>query len=328
MTTLTINLPQTSYPLTIEPGSADNVLNYYQTNNCFVMITDEGVPPSVVERIQKQLNPVTTITLPSGESTKSIETYHRIVATLLKQNISKTTTLVALGGGVIGDLTGFVASTYYRGINYIQIPTTLLSMVDSSIGGKTAINMQNVKNVVGTFYHPSAVIIDPNLLNTLPNRHIANGMAEVIKMALIGDADFAKALLNDIPIPTLIERAIRIKKQIVEKDPRDTHERHLLNHGHTIAHAIEALEPNLLHGECVAIGMKKMAKGELYETLLDDLLTKYDLTIQCTLKKDQLYNHILHDKKIKHDTLNIALIKNVGKGYIKSIKIEDIKSYL
>ena len=327
MKKLTVNFGTSKYPVYI----ADNIIKTLQhIPGDLLLITDTNIPKDKITTIQTQLSPKHTITLPPGENSKSLKTYESIIQTLLEKDFTKSTTIIACGGGVVGDLSGFIASTFYRGIDYIQIPTTLLAMADSSIGSKVALNINHNKNIIGAFYHPKAVYIDPTFLTSLPKRHLANGYAEIIKMALIKDASLYKALQdNTIPFETLITKALTIKKALVEQDPYDTSQRHLLNYGHTIGHALETHHyPTYLHGECIATGMKCMARNTPIESSLTTLFEKYDISTTIPYDKETLFKHIKHDKKRLGETITIALVEKPGNGFIKTININDIKQYL
>ncbi|MBR6356861.1 MAG: 3-dehydroquinate synthase, partial [Lachnospiraceae bacterium] len=240
--------------------------------------------------------------------------------------------VVAVGGGVVGDLSGFAAACYMRGIDFYNIPTTLLSQVDSSIGGKTAIDLDGVKNIVGAFYQPKKVLIDPDTLKTLDKRQFSAGMAEVIKMALTSNANLF-ALIRDSKDPEedleeIIVSALQIKKDVVEQDPKENGLRKILNFGHTIGHAIESLEDGrLLHGECVALGMLPMCEESVRKELLP-LLKKFDLPTTYDKDKQQLMPLILHDKKMQKDSLSVIYVPQIGQYEIRNIQPEEMEMLL
>ncbi|MBD9097915.1 MAG: iron-containing alcohol dehydrogenase, partial [Ruminococcaceae bacterium] len=205
------------YTVHIERGTLRRAGEILPLNRRVLVVTDSGVPKEYAETVCAQCAAPTAVTLPSGEETKSFSSLQALCRVMLEKGFTRTDAVVAVGGGVIGDLAGFAASVYMRGIDFFNFPTTLLSQVDSSIGGKTAVNFEGVKNVIGTFYQPSAVLIDPLTLDTLPKRQIASGMAEVIKMAATFDADLFEALENgNLPIEEIIARALQIKARVVE----------------------------------------------------------------------------------------------------------------
>ena len=254
------------YPVTIGGGALDRVVaavDALDPSNRVAVITDETVGPLYAARVAEPMGSRCIIlTLPPGEENKTRQTWARLTDEMLEAGLGRDTVVVALGGGVVGDVAGFVAATFMRGVAFVQVPTTLLAMVDASVGGKTGVDTRHGKNLVGAFHNPSAVIIDPRVLETLPERETRAGFAEIIKHGIIADAEYfekSKDFLRD-PQPSLLEELIRhsidIKASIVAADERETGLRKVLNFGHTIGHAIEAAcNYELLHGECVAIGM-------------------------------------------------------------------------
>ncbi len=271
-----------------------------------------------------------------GEDSKNAKNYLDILNYLATNNFHRNDTIVALGGGVVGDLAGFVASTYMRGISLIMIPTTLLSMVDSSVGGKNAINLESGKNLVGTFYQPSLVYIATNFLHSLPNREILSGMGEVIKYAFIGEnicyEDLQKGITKE-----LIYKCLQVKSQIVEDDEKESGKRKLLNLGHTIGHAIEkASEYRLSHGECVIKGLqfsldisKKLGilSDENYKKALQ-ILTITDADITCLYTKEQLFTYIKSDKKSSGEYIDFIVVNNNLLSEIKRISVKELYSLI
>ncbi len=271
---ITVDLGQRSYDILIGPGLIDSagaqISSRLDTPRAFI-ITDANVAPLLGDRLAASLEAAgidhEMIVLPPGEATKSFGPFENLLDELLQRGIERATTLVALGGGVIGDITGFAASTLLRGINYVQVPTTLLAQVDSSVGGKTAINARHGKNLIGSFYQPRLVVADTQTLDTLPRRELLAGYAEVVKYGLLGDAEFfawleanGAALLSgdDQARIYAVAKSCRMKAAIVAEDEQERGRRTLLNLGHTFAHALEAetgFGELMLHGEAVAIGM-------------------------------------------------------------------------
>ncbi|MBQ5929428.1 MAG: 3-dehydroquinate synthase, partial [Clostridia bacterium] len=242
-------------------------------------------------------------------------------------NMTRSDAVVAVGGGVVGDLSGFIASSYMRGVDFYNIPTTLLSMVDSSVGGKTAIDMHGVKNVVGAFYQPKGVIADVNLLTTLSKRQISNGLAESIKMSLTSDEKLFSLLEScDIEdnLEEIIIRSIDIKRAVVERDEKESGERKVLNFGHTLAHGIESANTfsDLYHGEAVAIGMVAVTNGEVKNRLIS-VLEKVNLPTMFTGDIDKALSFVIHDKKCKGDNVDVVLVSKIGSYEIKTIKVTD-----
>lgn len=326
---LNVPLEGKEYNIIIKKGILNELESHIDIDKKYVIITDSNIPKKYLNSILPQLNDPFVIKVPEGETSKSINVAYEIINKMIEASITRSATIIALGGGVIGDLAGFVASIFMRGIDFIQIPTTLLSQIDSSVGGKVGINADKMKNAIGSFKQPKMVLIDPYTLFTLDRRQLNNGIAEMIKYGLIKD----KKLFNDLQSKDVFENieeyiysCVSIKTEIVLEDEFDYGLRQLLNFGHTIGHAIEQ-ESNykLLHGECVAIGMFLMAKGEMYEEDLKNLLIKYNLPYTHDYSVEALYNYIKTDKKVANKTLNIILVKEVGNGFIKPINIQDIK---
>ncbi len=276
------------------------------------------------------------VRIPSGERSKTLAQAEKLYRTLARANFERKSWLVALGGGVVGDLTGFVAATYLRGIPYVQVPTTLVSQVDASIGGKTGVDIPEGKNLVGSFYHPRLIWIDPALLKSLPEKHWRNGLAEVIKYGAIRDRKLFRLLERKIDrlakgfspdwVP-VIARCARIKAEVVEKDPAETTGlRAILNFGHSVGHAIEAADGyrEYLHGEAISIGM--FVAGVLSEELtgletvdrirLGTLLTKAGLParVKRPIPRERLLRYLARDKKVQDGTMRFVLLKGLGEA--------------
>ena len=334
---LTVNLGKNSYPIYIENNILDKASSYI--SSCFsgkkiMIISDDNVFPLYGEKLKTSLGDyeVHELVLPHGEPTKAFETLPALYNALLKQKFSRSDLVIALGGGVIGDLAGFAASSYLRGIRFVQIPTSLLAQVDSSVGGKVAVDLPQGKNLVGAFYHPKLVLIDPQVLRTLPEHFIMDGMGEVIKYGCIWDADLFKNLeahtsFEDLKkdLTEVIYRCVDIKRIVVEHDQFDTGERMLLNFGHTLAHTIEQHYhyTRESHGEAVAIGMYQITKiaeemgltksGEAEH--IRKVLDIYGLPHKCDLMLHDLIGAIALDKKNLGGKLNVVLLKEIGKSY-------------
>ena len=242
---------------------------------------------------------------------------------MLDRDFSRKDCVVAVGGGVVGDLSGFAASAYMRGIDFYNIPTTLLSQIDSSIGGKTAINFGGVKNIVGAFYQPKKVLIDPDLLKTLPDRQIANGLAEAIKMSLTSDKELFELFENkdiEANLDEIIIRSLQIKKAVVEQDEKEAGLRKILNFGHTIGHGIESSEgmSELYHGECVALGMLPMCGEEIRPRVLA-VLKKCNLYREMKYDWDKITDAAFHDKKADGDKVTVTLVNEAGNFELKTM---------
>ncbi len=245
------------YDIVLEPGALGRAGELLNLRRRVLIVTDSGVPERYAECVAAQCEKAVTVTVPQGEKSKCFDELQHILKAMLDNSFTRGDCVVAVGGGVVGDLSGFAASCYMRGVDFYNIPTTLLSQVDSSIGGKTAIDFEGVKNIVGAFYQPRKVIIDPEVLSTLSRRQLMAGLCEAIKMAATSDAELFSLIERSTELtadlPEIIYRALMIKKKVVELDPRETGLRKILNFGHTIGHAVESFNGGrLLHGECVA----------------------------------------------------------------------------
>ena len=304
-----------------------------------MIVTNKTIAPLYLDKLTSILDGfnVQSVILPDGEEFKTLETLNKVFDALLEAKFDRTSTLIALGGGVIGDITGFAAASYQRGVGFIQVPTTLLSQVDSSVGGKTGINHELGKNMIGAFYQPKAVIIDVNTLDTLSNQEFSAGMAEVIKYGLLGNADFLSMLEANIEsimarkkdlIIEVIFNCCQDKARIVELDEFEKGKRALLNLGHTFGHGIENAfgYGNYLHGEAVSIGMVMAAKlskdeGNLSheETLrVESILSKADLPISInkTIDSETLITALSLDKKSIDGKIRLVLLKSLGDSYL------------
>ena len=353
MRELKISLGENSYSILIEKGLISSIgkkISEIYNGKKVAVVTDKNVDKFYGDKIVSQLESsgfnVKKIVLNPGEKSKSVEVLLNTYDELLDFNITRGDLIIALGGGVVGDLTGFAAATLLRGIPYIQIPTSLLAQIDSSIGGKVAVDLNRGKNLVGNFYHPKAVFIDPNMLKTLDERFFYDGMAEVIKYGCIRDEQLFYNLLNYNTHEELIENmehiiysCCNIKREIVERDEKDTGERMLLNFGHTIGHAIEKYFnfEKYTHGEAVALGMyaitKKSEEMKLTKegtfNLIKDILTKYNLKYDIHLEdKESILNAISLDKKNKGEFMNIVLLNEIGKSFIHKIKKEKVSDFI
>jgi len=319
--------------------SKKNLVPLLKNHNKTLLISDDGVPSKIVREVTAVCKPSTKvfqIILQHGEQAKSVQNFQKILNFLADNNFDRTDLIVAVGGGVVGDISGFVASSYLRGIQFIQIPTTLLAQVDSSVGGKTAINILSGKNLVGAFYNPKGVIIDTNVLHSLPNRQLKAGLAEVIKYAFIqNNALFS--LLKKYPkkilskdhkiIEEIIFLSLQTKARIVTKDEKENGIRAILNFGHTFGHAIEAhgKYKKILHGEAVAKGMRIASKISYLENLISEkeyeeviaLLQKYEFDLSVDqYKYRELKPYIFRDKKIKAGKLNLILLNKLSNALV------------
>ncbi|WP_392563003.1 3-dehydroquinate synthase [Orbus sturtevantii] len=336
--TLTVSLNERSYPITIGERTLTNFnLFNLQSEQRVLIATNETVAPlylsSLIGMLEKNGVKTDRVIVPDGEQYKTMETWNTLLSALLQNNHTRNSILIALGGGVIGDVAGFAAACYQRGIKFIQVPTTLLSQVDSSVGGKTAINHPLGKNMIGAFYQPQAVVIDLNCLKTLPQRELSAGLAEVIKYGIILDCEFFDWLENNIEALLALEpnamsyciyRCCELKAQVVAADETEQDMRAILNLGHTYGHAIEAElgYGNWLHGEAVSVGMLMAAQaakllGHFTDSDIERikrLLIKAKLPVSKPpqMTAESYIPHMLRDKKVLSGKLRLVLPTKIG----------------
>lgn len=328
---LNVKTSMGNYDIILQRGAINDVCKYYDVSKRALIVTDSGVPSQYAQAVANQFKNAVIKTIPQGERSKCFETYKELLEVLSENEFSRSDCIVAVGGGVVGDLSGFTASTYMRGIDFLNIPTTLLSQVDSSIGGKTAIDFGGYKNTVGAFYQPKAVIIDPDVLKTLSQRQLNNGLAESIKMAATSDSVLFELIEEDAygNIDTVIERSLKIKRAVVEEDEKELGLRRVLNFGHTAAHAIETATGlgDYLHGECVAIGMLPFSSPEARERI-KRVLEKYQLPIYVSLSSDELLSALRHDKKANATGVNAVFVNEIGSFEFKFIDFSQLDSII
>ena len=338
METITVALGDRSYPIHIGLDLLDDVALYGTAARQILVVTNETVAPLYLARIEAALHGrhLETLILPDGERYKTLATFGTVLDRLVDANFHRDACLVALGGGVIGDLTGYAAASYQRGIDFVQIPTTLLAQVDSSVGGKTAVNHPRAKNMIGAFHQPISVLADTSTLKTLPPRELSAGLAEIIKYGVIVDAQFFEWLeqhmdalraLDAKALTYAIRRSCEIKAEIVAEDERERGRRALLNLGHTFGHALEAIGnyERWLHGEAVAIGTVLAARTSLSLGWLDaagckrieKLLERAGLPTHASgVDPDALLQGMRGDKKADHAGLKLILIKALGNAVV------------
>jgi 3-dehydroquinate synthase len=349
MTTLKVELGERSYPISIQANllNQEGVLTSHLTTKKVVVVTNDVIESLFYPQVSKALAgcDVSKIVVPDGEQHKNLQTFESVITQLLAMAAGRDTTLIALGGGVIGDLTGFVAASFQRGIPFIQIPTTLLSQVDSSVGGKTAVNHPLGKNMIGAFYQPKAVIIDTNSLSSLPPREFAAGMAEVIKYGIIYDYAFFEWLeqnqqaikqQDQDALQYMVARCCEIKAEVVAIDERESGLRAILNLGHTFGHAIEAEQGygNWLHGEAVSTGIvlasavaTEMNWLEASEfSRIESLLKAFDLPTKAPsdMFYDEFVKHMRHDKKVQAGDLVFVIPQSIGKSVVTKDVTEEV----
>lgn len=316
-----------SYNIRVERGALSKAGEYLNLDRKVYIVTDNGVPAQYAKTIAACCKKARIHTIQQGEGSKQMRTFISILETMALNGFTRTDCVVAVGGGVVGDLAGFAAACYMRGIDFYNIPTTVLSQVDSSIGGKTAIDFAGYKNIVGAFYPPKAVLIDPDVLSTLDERQISNGLAESVKMALTCDPELFEIFENSNPLDSLeaiIERSLYIKKRVVEEDEYEGGLRKILNFGHTLAHAIESANgmQNYYHGECVAMGMIPMCSDEVKARLIP-VLEKLSLPTEIKMTAEDLIEACRHDKKLSGEDITVVYVPKVGKYELKKLPFEE-----
>ncbi|MBO4693523.1 MAG: 3-dehydroquinate synthase [Clostridia bacterium] len=302
------------YDVVIGHGLLCNANKLLNLNRKVLVVTDDGVPEVFPQSIANQSLESLVLVIPQGEKSKNIDNYKRILEALLGADFTRSDCIVAVGGGVVGDMAGFAAATYMRGIDFYNIPTTVLSQVDSSIGGKTAIDFGGFKNTIGAFYPPKAVMVDFDTLKTLDSRQISNGLAESLKMAATCDSELFGVFERGQALSELekvITASIGIKKRIVEADEREAGLRSLLNFGHTLGHAIESVQTGLLHGECIGIGMLYMCSTQVKERI-GRALKLLNLPVDTNIEFECIRSAILHDKKTSGDEIKMVYVENIG----------------
>lgn len=320
-----------NYDIYLEKGLLNHVHNYIENTHKVFIISDDHVPAVYQETLKKQFAESYLHIVKQGESSKSFETFEECLKVMLKLNFSRKDMVIALGGGVVGDLAGFVAASYMRGIDFVNIPTTTLSQIDSGIGGKVAINVDGIKNCVGAFYQPKPVMIDPLVLETLPKRHYYNGLVEAVKAGLIRDESLFELFeKEDLDIEQIIYKSLLVKKDVVEHDEKEQGLRKILNFGHTIGHAYESYYHlgGYLHGECVALGMMAVLKNEEIKKRLAGILERFHIDNTCDAKKEEVFQYLAKDKKADHDHITLVTVEEIGHAELHEVPLADLKAYL
>lgn len=336
-----------NYEVKIGRGLLDRVgeeLRSLTRTDNIAIVTDSNVAPLYLDRLEGSLRAagytVYRFVFPAGEASKNGETYLKLLGFLADHRLTRTDTVVALGGGVTGDLAGFAAATYLRGLGFVQVPTTLLAAVDSSVGGKTAIDLPEGKNLAGAFYQPMAVLCDLDPLDTLPEAVFREGCAEVIKYAVLFDEDLFRHLWDrgpDFDRGQVVARCVECKRDVVKADELDTGARQLLNLGHTVGHGIErASNYTVSHGAAVAAGMAVVSRaaakmgvcaGETAEKI-EEILRRFGLPTGTDYPAEALLAGMLSDKKRSGDTINLILPEKIGRCRIQKTKVADLPSVL
>jgi len=336
MKTITVALDDRSYPIVIGRGLLDggfDLAEYVRGNDCLV-VSNDTVAPLYLDKLRPNLAgcDITSISLPDGESFKTLATLQKILDQLVTSGANRDTTVIALGGGVVGDVAGFAAACYMRGVAFIQVPTTLLAQVDSSVGGKTGVNHEKGKNLIGAFHQPEVVLIDTGTLTTLPERELKAGLAEVIKYGAICDPDFFEWLESDMAalidqdpdaLAYAIRRSCELKAEVVAEDERESGRRAILNFGHTFGHAIEHClgYGKWLHGEAVAAGMVMAAElsgiAAADRARLSELIAAAGLPTQPpAISSERWLETMGMDKKVQKKQLRFVLLRSLGEAYV------------
>lgn len=324
-----VNLGSDSYNIYLERGALQKAGELLSLNRRVLVVTDSGVPIEYAKTVEAQCKEPTLCVIPQGEASKCLTTWSDLLKVMTEKGFTRSDCVVAVGGGVVGDLSGFAAAAYMRGIDFYNIPTTVLSQVDSSIGGKVAIDFEGYKNIVGAFHQPKAVIVDPDTLKTLPDRQITNGLIEALKMSMTFDEDiFSLFEKGEIEANTdkIIEGSLRMKKAVVEEDEKEAGLRKVLNFGHTVGHAIESccnLE-ELYHGECVGLGMLAMCHGEVRARLLN-ILKRLNAPVSFNYNAEKLTEAMKHDKKMSGDKISVVYVEKIGEYKLETIDFKELE---
>ena len=328
---INVELRENSYNIVIERGALNKFNELISTDRKVLIVTDSGVPAQYAKSVARNVKDGHIVTIPQGESSKSIDNLQFLCKKMLEHGFTRKDCVVAVGGGVVGDLAGFAASVYMRGIDFYNVPTTVLSQVDSSVGGKVAVNFEGVKNILGAFYQPKMVIIDPDVLDTLDKRQISNGLAEAVKMGLTSDLELFELFEKDDPyqfIDEIIARSISIKKHIVELDEKESNLRKVLNFGHTVGHGFESEQiGSLLHGECVALGMLFMCSDRVKERLIP-VLQSLQLPTHIDFDSSKVISAITHDKKSTNSGISVVFVPKIGEYMLKEMSLQEIEQLI
>ena len=323
--TLHMDLGERSYAITVERGCLNKAGALLNLKRRVCVVTDDGVPAEYAAAVAAAAKAPTVVTVRRGEDSKRLGVLETLLTEMLEAGFTRGDCVCAVGGGVVGDLAGFAAATYMRGIDFYNIPTTLLSQVDSSIGGKTAVDLAGAKNIVGAFWQPKAVLIDPNTLQTLPARQLSSGMAEAVKSALIGDGSlFERFEAGTETLEDAIAASLAVKKAVVEADEREGGARKCLNFGHSIGHAIESVT-GLPHGECVALGMLPMC-SEAVRARLIPVLERLGLPTSVKADPEAVFTALGHDKKIAAGRISAVYVESPGAYELRDTAPEALRA--
>ena len=313
------------YNIYLEKGALAKVGTLLNLNRKVLIVTDSGVPEIYSQTVANQCKEPFIVTIKQGEASKNFDNFKMLLSQMVANGFTRTDCVVAVGGGVVGDLAGFVASSFMRGVDFYNIPTTVLSQVDSSVGGKVAIDFEGYKNLVGAFYPPKAVVIDCNTLETLDKRQISNGLAESVKMAMTSDKDlFEYFEKGQLDFEYIIEKSLMIKKFVVEEDEKETGLRKILNFGHTLAHAIETNSDfkDIYHGEAVAFGMIPVCSDDVRPRLIK-VLEGLNLPTEFDFNNPKIFEAVFHDKKADGKDVTVVYVSKIGEWKMEKLAIEE-----
>lgn len=331
---LHMDLGENSYDILLERGGLSRLGEFVNLNRKVMVITDTGVPSQYLELIRSQCPEFFYTVVPQGEGSKGIECYANLLEKLLENHFTRSDLVVALGGGVMGDLAGFVAASYMRGIDFVNCPTTTLSQIDSSIGGKVGINLKETKNSVGAFHQPKFVMIDPDTLETLSDRHFSAGLAEAVKAGMIADEKLfqlfeEEEITKSSPnLEKILYASLCMKKTFVEADEKEGGIRAALNFGHTIGHGIESHGKlqEFYHGECVALGMLPMTESDDLKSRLRAIYKKLHLPTSVQYDGTSVFKTLTHDKKTKGTQTKTVKVKELGSYYFDMVETESLRA--
>lgn len=336
---LTMQLGARSYDIILKRGCLANLHQFINlTPRKVFIVTDSGVPAQYAKTVLAQCPKGMVYTVPQGEGSKCLKVYGQILQAMLEFGMNRKDLVVAVGGGVVGDLAGFCAASYMRGVDFVNCPTTTLAQIDSSIGGKTGIDLGETKNIVGAFWQPQVVLVDPEVLVTLPRRQVVNGMAEALKAGIIADPELFALFECEHPeqnVEQIIYRSLIFKKHIVEQDEREQGKRACLNFGHTIGHGIEAVKGvrgrrtnGLYHGECVALGMLPMIEDKALIKRVRAIYRTLGLPTRTGVDKQKVLGYMRHDKKSGGSTITIIKCPGLGCWRADKLPMEELPTLL
>ncbi|MBR4256753.1 MAG: 3-dehydroquinate synthase [Clostridia bacterium] len=328
---LKVNLGERSYDIVIERGALKNAASLLDLDRRVLIVTDTGVPAEYSAAVSSASKRAYAFVMEQGEASKNFDNLTGILSLMTDGGFGRGDCVVAVGGGVCGDIAGFASAIYMRGVDFYNIPTTVLSQVDSSVGGKTAIDFRGIKNSVGAFKQPKKVVIDPDTLKTLPKRQINNGLCEALKMAATSDRELFELFeTSDVyeNIDIITEKSLKVKINVVEQDEKETGLRRVLNFGHTLGHGIESVcSPALYHGECVALGMLAMCSDEVRQRLIK-IYGRLGVPQKADFDKDAVMYAVKRDKKKTMDSVNAVIVDTPGEFRFSYTSFDELEERL